>query len=123
MRELDLDRYFELGDEQYGLVFALGILYHLKNPLLFLDTVSHAYNQRRRSGVARPHRGAFPDRAEREVLRLYSRCRSFGCTVFQIGSCEGQRLLHVFRLQFRVVPEEVFTIRVRSDRFNDTPDR
>jgi hypothetical protein len=40
VREIDVDRYFDLGDEQFGLVCALGILYHLKNPLLFLETVA-----------------------------------------------------------------------------------
>jgi hypothetical protein len=40
---------------------------------------------------------------------------------FQIRRCKSPRLAHVFWLQFRVVPEEVVTI--RSNRFNYAPDR
>jgi 2-polyprenyl-3-methyl-5-hydroxy-6-metoxy-1,4-benzoquinol methylase len=40
IRTVDLDGQFELGAEQYGLVFLLGALYHLKNPFYVLETLS-----------------------------------------------------------------------------------
>ena len=38
--EIDLDSQFTL-DNHYEVVFALGILYHLKNPFYFLESLSH----------------------------------------------------------------------------------
>lgn len=37
IREVDLDDQFRLDGERYGLVLALGLLYHLKNPFYFLE--------------------------------------------------------------------------------------
>jgi hypothetical protein len=37
IRELDLDEQFRLDGERFGLVLALGLLYHLKNPFYFLE--------------------------------------------------------------------------------------
>jgi|SRR5689334_4027070 len=39
--ERDLDSQFPIPDEKYGLIFFLGILYHLKNPYYVLETLSH----------------------------------------------------------------------------------
>ena len=60
---------------------------------------------------------------ERESSESPSRSRRFDHAVFEIDRCERQRLLNVFRFQFRVVAEELVTIRVCSNRFNDAPDR
>lgn len=38
--ETDLDAYFELPRERYGLAFMLGILYHLKNPYFVLEKLA-----------------------------------------------------------------------------------
>jgi hypothetical protein len=40
IREVDLDKHFELPGERYGLVFFLGILYHLKNPFGALESLA-----------------------------------------------------------------------------------
>ena len=40
IREVDLDRHFELPGERYGLAFFLGILYHLKNPFGALESLA-----------------------------------------------------------------------------------
>ena len=42
--ERDLDSQFPTLDEKYGLIFLLGILYHLKNPYYVLETLSHITN-------------------------------------------------------------------------------
>jgi len=42
--ERDLDSQFPTLDEKYGLIFLLGILYHLKNPYYALETLSHMTN-------------------------------------------------------------------------------
>ena len=42
--ERDLDSQFPTLDEKYGLIFLLGILYHLKNPYYALETLSHITN-------------------------------------------------------------------------------
>ena len=43
IREIDLDGRFDLEGERFGLVLALGFLYHLKNPYLFVERLaSHA---------------------------------------------------------------------------------
>jgi len=42
--ERDLDSQFPTVDEKYGLIFLLGILYHLKNPFYILETLSHITN-------------------------------------------------------------------------------
>jgi 2-polyprenyl-3-methyl-5-hydroxy-6-metoxy-1,4-benzoquinol methylase len=39
----DIDRYFSL-DKSYDIVFALGLFYHLKNPMNFLETLSKFSN-------------------------------------------------------------------------------
>jgi tRNA (mo5U34)-methyltransferase len=39
---VDLDSQFELPEQQYGLVFFLGLLYHLKNPFYVLESLSKA---------------------------------------------------------------------------------
>jgi 2-polyprenyl-3-methyl-5-hydroxy-6-metoxy-1,4-benzoquinol methylase len=39
--EIDIDSQFETPDTRYGLVFFLGILYHLKNPFYILEALSH----------------------------------------------------------------------------------
>jgi tRNA (mo5U34)-methyltransferase len=39
--EVDLDSYFSLPETEYGVVFLLGLLYHLKNPFYVLETLSH----------------------------------------------------------------------------------
>jgi tRNA (mo5U34)-methyltransferase len=40
IRDIDLDSYFTLPKERYGLVFFLGILYHLKNPFYALEALA-----------------------------------------------------------------------------------
>jgi hypothetical protein len=40
IREVDLDRQFDLPGERYGLAFFLGILYHLKNPFGALESLA-----------------------------------------------------------------------------------
>lgn len=40
IHEIDLDAQFLLPQEEYGLVFFLGILYHLKNPYYALETLA-----------------------------------------------------------------------------------
>jgi tRNA (mo5U34)-methyltransferase len=40
IRTVDLDAQFNLGDQRYGLVFLLGVLYHLKNPFYVLEHLS-----------------------------------------------------------------------------------
>lgn len=37
IREIELDQQFRLDGDRFGLVLALGILYHLKNPYYFLE--------------------------------------------------------------------------------------
>lgn len=38
IHDISLDEYFQLPRERYGLTFALGVLYHLKNPFYVLET-------------------------------------------------------------------------------------
>jgi 2-polyprenyl-3-methyl-5-hydroxy-6-metoxy-1,4-benzoquinol methylase len=40
IHDLDLDSYFGLPDTRYDLVFFLGILYHLKNPFLVMESLA-----------------------------------------------------------------------------------
>ncbi len=40
IHELDLDSNFEIPEGRYGLAVVLGILYHLKNPFYFLETIA-----------------------------------------------------------------------------------
>jgi len=40
IHEVDLDSQFDLPRQRYGLVFLLGILYHLKNPFYVLETLA-----------------------------------------------------------------------------------
>ncbi|MEJ7745149.1 MAG: methyltransferase domain-containing protein [Luteimonas sp.] len=40
LNELDLDAQFALPEKSYGLVFLLGILYHLKNPFFVLESLA-----------------------------------------------------------------------------------
>jgi tRNA (mo5U34)-methyltransferase len=40
IHEIDLDSQFRLPHDRYGLVFFLGILYHLKNPFYALETLA-----------------------------------------------------------------------------------
>jgi tRNA (mo5U34)-methyltransferase len=40
IREVDLDDRFRLDGERFGLVVALGLLYHLKNPYYFLERLA-----------------------------------------------------------------------------------
>jgi tRNA (mo5U34)-methyltransferase len=40
IHEVDLDSQFALPHSPYGLVFALGLLYHLKNPFYFLEALA-----------------------------------------------------------------------------------
>jgi hypothetical protein len=40
IHEVDLDSQFRLPRSDYGLVFFLGILYHLKNPFYALESLS-----------------------------------------------------------------------------------
>jgi hypothetical protein len=40
IREVDVDAQFELPEADYGMVFFLGLLYHLKNPYFALETLS-----------------------------------------------------------------------------------
>ena len=40
IREVDLDERFRLDGERFGLVCALGVLYHLKNPIYFLERLA-----------------------------------------------------------------------------------
>jgi tRNA (mo5U34)-methyltransferase len=40
LTEIDLDSQFALPEGQFGLVLALGLLYHLKNPFYFLEQLS-----------------------------------------------------------------------------------
>ena len=40
IHDVDLDSYFALPSTRYGLVFFLGILYHLKNPFLVMENLS-----------------------------------------------------------------------------------
>lgn len=40
IREIDLDAGFTLGEDQYGLALLLGTIYHLKNPIYVLETLS-----------------------------------------------------------------------------------
>jgi len=54
IHDLDLDSYFKLPAERYGLVFFLGILYHLKNPFLVLEKLFRGDS---------PPPGQYPDSA------------------------------------------------------------
>jgi len=40
IHEIDLDRYFDWPRTDYGLIFFLGILYHLKNPYYVLESLA-----------------------------------------------------------------------------------
>jgi hypothetical protein len=61
IEDVDLDRQFRLPRERYGLVFLLGILYHLQNPFYVLKALaSHADHCLLSTRVARV---AGPDRA------------------------------------------------------------
>jgi hypothetical protein len=40
IHDIDLDAMHELPEERFGLVFFLGILYHIKNPFFVLDSLS-----------------------------------------------------------------------------------
>jgi hypothetical protein len=40
IREVDLDDQFRIHGERFGLVLALGLLYHLKNPFYFLERLA-----------------------------------------------------------------------------------
>lgn len=43
IREIEIDQQFQLSGERFGLILALGLLYHLKNPYYFLEnTAIHA---------------------------------------------------------------------------------
>ena len=43
IREVEIDQQFQLDGERFGLVMALGLLYHLKNPYYFLEKLgAHA---------------------------------------------------------------------------------
>lgn len=42
IHELDLDSQFRLPKENYGVIFFLGILYHLKNPFFALESLAKA---------------------------------------------------------------------------------
>ena len=43
IREIEIDQQFQLDGERFGLVLALGLLYHLKNPYYFIEkTALHA---------------------------------------------------------------------------------
>lgn len=42
IHEVDLDRQFHLPRQRYGLVFVLGILYHLKNPFCVLERLARS---------------------------------------------------------------------------------
>jgi tRNA (mo5U34)-methyltransferase len=42
IREIDLDRYFDLPRRDYGLVIFLGVLYHLKNPFYVLERLAES---------------------------------------------------------------------------------
>jgi hypothetical protein len=42
IHEIDLDRYFDWPRTDYGLIFFLGILYHLKNPYYVLESLAKA---------------------------------------------------------------------------------
>jgi hypothetical protein len=42
IHEVDLDSQFQLPRERYGLVFLLGILYHLKNPFYVLERLARS---------------------------------------------------------------------------------
>ena len=44
IHELDLDAQFALPEKAYGLVFFLGILYHLKNPFYIMESLAKACN-------------------------------------------------------------------------------
>lgn len=63
--EVDLDRYFELPSQRYGLAFFLGILYHLKNPFNAVESLArvsaHAVISTRitRYNVAEDARGSY----------------------------------------------------------------
>lgn len=67
IHDIDLDRQFSLPRQRYGLVFLLGILYHLQNPYYLLrELASHAsyclLNTKvaRFAGPARTHIGNLP---------------------------------------------------------------
>jgi hypothetical protein len=40
IHEMDLDAYFDWPQKEYGLVFFMGILYHLKNPFYVLESLA-----------------------------------------------------------------------------------
>jgi hypothetical protein len=75
IREVDLDRHFELPGERYGLAFFLGILYHLKNPFGALESLAgvarHAVVSTRivRYNLAPKARGTNAVNRERVELR------------------------------------------------------
>jgi hypothetical protein len=75
IREVDLDKHFELPGERYGLAFFLGILYHLKNPFGALESLAgvarHAVVSTRvvRYNLAPKARGANGVNRERIELR------------------------------------------------------
>ena len=75
IREVDLDRHFELPGERYGLAFFLGILYHLKNPFGALESLAgvarHAVVSTRvvRYNLAPKARGSNTVNRERVELR------------------------------------------------------
>jgi tRNA (mo5U34)-methyltransferase len=63
--DIDLDSQFRLPRERYGLIFLLGILYHLQNPFFVLrELASHANHVLLSTKVARfagPHRTPIAD--------------------------------------------------------------
>jgi hypothetical protein len=75
IREVDLDKHFELPGERYGLAFFLGILYHLKNPFGALESLAgvarHAVVSTRvvRYNLAPKARGTHGVNRERIELR------------------------------------------------------
>jgi tRNA (mo5U34)-methyltransferase len=69
IREIDLDKHFELPGERYGLAFFLGILYHLKNPFGALERHAVVSTRVVRYNLAPKARGSSAVNRERVELR------------------------------------------------------
>jgi tRNA (mo5U34)-methyltransferase len=111
IREVELDEQFQLDGDRFGLVLALGLLYHLKNPYYFLEKLSaHARVGLFSTGIL-PHgktsepvaylanEGEFQNDptnfwffSESGILRLFDRCGWDVLTTRIVGDGKDNRL-------------------------------
>jgi hypothetical protein len=71
IREVDLDERFRLDGERFGLVCALGVLYHLKNPIYFLERLA------RHSRYCLLSTAILPSRRKRDAIAYLAGDREF----------------------------------------------